>query len=250
MNNKKVHAMEFIKPVRISDRITELLIKVISDEKFKTGDKFYSENELVARLGVSRSSIREAMRSLEVTGWVTVKQGKGVFVASAVDKSGEGFLEWVKDNRNSLLEHFEVRLMLDPKAAAYAARNASESEINELKGICAEFKEKAEVNDTEELISIDERFHFMIAKSTKNRTLFVLMKTMARSLPVGWITSLRVPGRISKTIIEHSAIIDAIAMHDEKKAENVMHKHLANAKREILELAERNQNGNKDNNTD
>lgn len=237
--DSKAHAMEFIKPERISDRITELLIKVISDEKFKTGDKFYSENQLVAKLGVSRSSIREAMRSLEVTGWVTVKQGKGVFVASAVDQSSEGFLEWVKDNRNSLLEHFEVRLMLDPKSAAYAARNASESEISELKGICAEFKDKAEANDIEALISIDERFHFMIAKGAKNRTLSVLMKTMARSLPVGWITSLRVPGRISKTIVEHRAIIDAIAAHDEKKAENAMLEHLTKAKKEILELVER-----------
>ena len=91
----KAHTMEFMKPERISDRITELLIKVISDEKFKTGDKFYSENVLAAKLGVSRSSIREAMRSLEVTGWVTVKQGKGVFVASVVDRSSEGFMESV-----------------------------------------------------------------------------------------------------------------------------------------------------------
>ena len=243
----KAHTMEFMKPERISDRITELLIKVISDEKFKTGDKFYSENVLAAKLGVSRSSIREAMRSLEVTGWVTVKQGKGVFVASAVDQSSEGFLEWIKDNRNFLLEHFEVRLMLDPKAAVYAARNAAESEIRELEDICAEFKSKAEANDIEALISIDERFHFMIAKSAKNKTLFVLMKTMARSLPVGWITSLHVPGRISKTVVEHCAIVDAIAAHDEKKAEKAMVEHLEKAKKEILDLAERRQNGDKNN---
>jgi GntR family transcriptional repressor for pyruvate dehydrogenase complex len=245
-----VRKMEFIKPERISDRISELLIKVISDEKFKTGDKFYSENVLSAKLGVSRSSIREAMRSLEVTGWVSVKQGKGVFIASVVDRSSESFMEWIKDNRNSLLEHFEVRLMLDPKAAIYAARNASESEIRELEDICAEFKSKVEANDIEALINIDERFHFTIAKSTKNKTLFVLMKTMAKSLPVGWITSLHVPGRISKTVVEHGAIVDAIAAHDEKKAEKAMLEHLEKAIKEILDLAERSKNGGKNNHAD
>ena len=246
----KVDKMEVLKPERISDRISELLIKVISDEKFKTGDKFYSENVLAAKLGVSRSSIREAMRSLEVTGWVSVKQGKGVFIASAVDRSNESFTEWIKDNRNSLLEHFEVRLMLDPKAAIYAARNASEGEIRELKDICAEFRSNAETNDIEALISIDERFHFTIAKSTKNKTLSVLMKTMAKSLPVGWVTSLHVPGRISKTMIEHGAIVDAIAAHDEKMAERAMTEHLEKALKEILDLAERSKNGDENHHAD
>ncbi len=244
------HKIEFTKPERISDRITELLIKLISEEKFKIGDKFYSENVLAAKLGVSRSSIREAMRSLEVTGWVTVKQGKGAFVASEADRSSEGFMEWIKDNKNSLIEHFEVRLMLDPKAAIYAARNATADEIGELENICSEFKRLAEANEIETLIATDERFHFMIAKSAKNRTLFVLMKTMAKSLPVGWITSLHVPGRISKTVVEHRAIVEAIAAHNEKKAEQAMLQHLQKAQKEILDLAERSWNGDKNNDAD
>ncbi len=230
--------MELIKQQRISDRISELLINVIGEEKFKTGDKFYSENVLSAKLGVSRSSIREAIRSLEVTGWVTVKQGKGVFVASGVDRSNDGFMEWIKNNRESLLQHFEVRLLLDPKAAAYAARNATEGEINELVGICAEFKEKLEANDTEGLISVDEKFHFKIAKSARNKTLYVLMRTMAKSLPIGWITSLHVPGRTAKTVREHRAIVDAVTAHDEKRAEKAMVEHLENAQKEILSLIE------------
>jgi GntR family transcriptional repressor for pyruvate dehydrogenase complex len=242
--------MEFIKPERISDRISELLINVISEEKFKIGDKFYSENVLSKKLGVSRSSIREAMRSLEVTGWVSVKQGKGVFIASVIDRSSENFMKWIKDNKNSLLEHFEVRFMLDPKAAIYAARSASETEIRELEGICIEFKSKSEMNDVEALINLDERFHFMIAKSTKNKTLFVLMKTMAKSLPVGWITALHVPGRISNTITEHCAIVAAIAAHDEKKAEKLMIEHLEKALNDILKLAERNKNEDKNNHAD
>jgi len=242
--------MEFIKPERISDRITEVIIKVINDEKFKPGDKFYSENVLAGKLGVGRSSIREAMRSLEVTGWVTVKQGKGVFIASVIAQGDEGFTGWIKDHRNILLEHFEVRLMLDPKSAFYAARNASESEIIELEDICAAFKSKVETNDIEEVISVDQRFHFMVAKCSKNRTLFVLTKIMAKSLPVGWVTSLHVPGRALSTISEHSDIVAAIAAHDEKKAEKLMAEHLEKALKEILQLTERSKNAYKNNHAD
>jgi GntR family transcriptional repressor for pyruvate dehydrogenase complex len=230
--------MEIIKQERISDRIGEILVKVIGEEKFKTGDKFYSENELAAKLGVSRSSIREAVRSLEVTGWVTVRHGKGIFVASGVDRSREGFMEWIKNNRDELLQHFEVRLLLDPSAAAYAARNATENEIAELVGICGEFSEKLKAGDREGLISVDEKFHFMLGRSAHNKTLFVLIRTMAKSLPIGWITSLHVPGRTDKTVTEHQAIVDAVAAHDENMAEKAMVVHLQNAQREILNLIE------------
>ncbi len=230
--------MEIIRHERISDRISEVLVKVIGEEKFKTGDKFYSENALAAKLGVSRSSIREAIRSLEVTGWVTVRQGKGIFVASGVDRSRDGFMEWIKNNQEELQQHFEVRLLLDTRAAVYAARNATDSEIGELESICSEFKAKLDAGDREGLISVDEKFHFMLGRSAHNKTLFVLIRTMAKSLPIGWITSLHVPGRTDKTVGEHKAIFDAICQHDEKKAERAMIVHLENAQREILNIIE------------
>lgn len=227
-----------IKTERLSDRVSEIIIRLINEEKFKPGDKFYSENVLVKRLGVSRSSIREAMRSLESTGWISVQQGKGVFVSEANDRNHEGFADWLRSNRDGMLEHFEVRLMLDPKAAAYAARNATDEEIAELREICKEFKAKAQTQDIDSLILVDEKFHFSVARCTKNKTLYVLMRTMAKSLPVGWISSLHVPGRIEKTIGEHCAVVSAIASHDASAAENAMIVHLQNAMGEIADFLE------------
>jgi DNA-binding GntR family transcriptional regulator len=65
------------------------------------------------------------------------------------------------------------------------------------------------------------------------------MKTMTKSLPVGWISSLHVPGRVEKTIIEHCAIVDAIRNHNPDRAEQLMIEHLNNARNEIMELIER-----------
>jgi len=228
-----------MKTARISDQVIEEIKKLMSEKKFKPGDKFYSENYLCKVLGVSRSSIREALRSLEATGWITVQQGKGVFINSTDIHKNEGFVDWLKINKVAVLEHFEVRLMLDPKAANYAGRNASDNDLKELDHICAEFSEKAKTSDISALIAIDEQFHYAIAKSTKNKTLSLLMKTMTRSLPVGWISSLHVPGRVEKTIIEHCAIVDAIRNHNPDRAEQLMIEHLNNARNEIMELIER-----------
>jgi GntR family transcriptional repressor for pyruvate dehydrogenase complex len=111
--------------------------------------------------------------------------------------------------------------------------------LKELDHICAEFSEKAKTSTIPALIAIDEQFHYAVAKSTKNKTLSILMKTMTKSLPVGWISSLHVPGRVEKTIIEHCAIVDAIRNHNPDKAEQLMIDHLNNARNEIMELIER-----------
>jgi len=227
--------MQPIKRVRLSDQVIDAIKEMISKEKFKVGDKFYSENQLVKKLNVSRSSIREAVRMLEVTGFVNVKHGKGIFIADTHGESFEAFREWMKNNETALLEHFEVRLMIDPKAAACAAENAEEFEIDAMEEVLKDFIEHSKIQNMTGLIKTDEEFHKILAKSTKNRTLYMLMKTMAESLSEGWITSLNIPGRIEKTIIEHGNIIKAIKSGNSKEAERVMRKHIKNALQDIKE---------------
>lgn len=230
-----------IKKERLSDKVTGIIINLIQEEGFKPGDKFYSENTLVKRLGVSKSSIREAMRSLESTGWISVQHGKGVFINLSSERFGQGFVGWLKSNREEMLDHFDVRLMLDPKAAAFAAGKASDEEIKKLNTICEDFASKAQSERLDDLILIDELFHSTVALYTKNKTLYVLTCTLAKSLPVGWISSLHIPGRAEKTISEHRSIVAAIANHDPEGAEKAMTAHLRNAMSEIAAFLENNE---------
>jgi GntR family transcriptional repressor for pyruvate dehydrogenase complex len=225
--------MEPLKKIRLSERVFDAIKTIVTEEGFHPGDKFYSENELSKKLQVSRSSIREAVRVLEVTGAVTVKHGKGIYISAGALPGMDSFAEWLKDHEQSILEHFEVRLIIDPKAAAYAALNATAADIEKLEEACREFKAHVGDSNPAELIKIDENFHTILAKSTQNRTLSILMRTMAKSLPEGWITSLHVPGRVEKTVQEHQDIFDAVKKGDPRKAENVMLRHLNNALAEI-----------------
>lgn len=222
-----------INKVRLSEQVYREIKRMIVEEGFVPGDKFYSENQLTEKLQVSRSSIREAIRLLEVGGFVTVLHGKGIFIADPDQNSTQAFESWLRDNEQSLNDHFEIRLIIDPKAAAAAARRATKEDRQKLMAICETFKLKASSGSTADLIAIDEKFHLQLAKATKNRTLYMMMKTMTQSLPEGWITSLHVPGRIKKTIDEHYEIARAIEEGNSDKAEKSMLTHLTNALNEI-----------------
>ena len=221
------------KTKRLSEKVSETLKGLIIEEGFAAGDRFYSEHELTGLLGVSRSSVREAVRILEATGWVRVIHGKGIFVAGASPQEVEAFSEWLRRNEDGILEHFEIRLIIDPKAAAYAAKNADDRDIQALRDLCETFCRSVDSKATEDLVRLDSQLHAAIAKSTKNRTLAILMKTMTRVLPEGWISSLHVPGRARKTVEEHRRIVDAIARRDPAAAEREMTEHLTRALEDI-----------------
>lgn len=227
--------MEPLKKVRLSDQVIDVLKQMISEDRFKPGDKFYSENELTKKLQVSRSSIREAVRILEVTGFVNVKHGKGIFISNSLGGGFGAFTDWMKNHEPSLIEHFEVRLIIDPKAAAYAARNAEKADLIKMEEACAEFIRNFKAGNISGLIEADECFHRVLAKSTKNRTLYLIMKTMTESLSEGWISSLHIPGRIKKTIVEHGAVLQAIKSRDSEAAEKAMVNHIQNAINDIRE---------------
>ena len=225
--------MEPITKIRLSEQVIDAIKKMIEDDDFSPGDKFYSENQLTAKLNVSRSSVREAVRILEATGRVTVEHGKGIFIADAGINPFKAFSSWLKENEQSIIEHFEVRLMIDPKAAAYAARKADTQDIEGLRRVCENFHQLLEKSNTAGLIKCDEEFHRLLAKATKNRTLYLLMKAMTQSLSEGWISSLHTPGRIEKTVCEHKRVLEAIAEHDADAAEEAMTEHLNNALQDI-----------------
>ena len=222
-----------IKKVRLSESVIDEIKNMIVDDGFKPNDKFYSENELTKKLGVSRSSLREALRILEVTGQVTVKQGKGIFIADLSDHQFTAFVTWLKNNEQSIKDNFEVRLIIEPKAAGRAAENADEDDIEKMEEACQQFSHFFKKGNTEEVIQCDRRFHRILAGATKNVTLHVLMKSMTSTLPNGWISSLYTPGRIEKTVQEHNDILEAIKKHDKAGAENAMTRHLVNALHDI-----------------
>lgn len=228
-----------IKRIRLSDSIVEAIEGMMAEEGFLPGDKLYSENELVRMFKVGRSSIREAVRILEVRGRVSVLQGKGIFVSpSSRYEDNLPFIRWLKDNEDSLWDHFEVRLILEPKMAERAASRATDEDVQVLRRAHEAFSGDLAAGNMTALIGADKVFHRCIARATGNRTMYSLMKTMTTSLSEGWITSLHVPARWEKTVLEHGEILDAIGGRDRERAKESMEVHLLNAMEDIRQSAE------------
>lgn len=228
--------MARIKKTKLSESVINAIKEMIAQGDYAPGDKFHSEHQLAKELGVSRSSIREAMRILEVTGQVTVLQGKGIFIADPGAQAMNSFAAWLKANCQSIMDHFEVRLIMEPMAAGKAAQMGTPQDLQAMEQALKEFDEHAAENDIPATIQCDREFHRLLSKATQNETLHYLMQCMTTSLPDGWITSLFTPGRIEKTKREHHRIIEAIRRKSPEQAREEMAAHLENAIRDIKAL--------------
>jgi GntR family transcriptional regulator, transcriptional repressor for pyruvate dehydrogenase complex len=222
-----------ITKTRLSEAAIEQIKELIVSENLGPGSKLPSERNLVEALGVGRSSIREALRILEIMGLVEVLPGKGVFVKALTGDLFTPLSEVLDIQKESLQHHFEARIVLEPAAAALAAKRASPQVVARLRKNMEHFKEYLAKENLVGLIRTDIEFHRLVANATENHTIEVLMNTITRYDFYGWKTALRTNKRPHMTIPEHNQIIDAIAAGDEKKARNLMRSHLLAARRSI-----------------
>ncbi|MBE0530445.1 MAG: FadR family transcriptional regulator [Rhodospirillales bacterium] len=222
-----------VKKVRLSESMVDAIKQMIVDDGFAPGDKFYSENELTAKLGVSRSSVREAVRILEVVGQLSVKHGKGIFIVNTDAHPFEGFVDWLKNNDQSLQEHFEVRLIVEPQTARLAALGAKAEDVALLERTHAAFVRNARLGLTAETIQCDREFHKLLARAAHNKVLFALTRSITTALFDDWISSFHTPGRMEKTVGEHGLVLAAVKAGDAEAAMEHMATHLKNAIRDI-----------------
>lgn len=218
--------MKPIKKTRVSEMVIERIEEMIEERSLQPGDKLPSENVLSKNLEVSRSSVREAIRILEIRGRVKVMQGKGAFLAGSAG-------EWFELNRDSIEELFEVRALVESHAAAKCAKCVTEDDMAEFRKLHDEYVRALEAGNIVSAIQLDKDFHSMISKLSGNEALKGIMGTIVSALSDGWICSLQIPVRRKATVGEHEDIIQALESRDAKRASVLMKTHLQEALRDI-----------------
>lgn len=164
--------------------IADKIIDLIESKELLPGEKLPSEQELMKELNVGRGTIREAIKSLVSRNIVEIRRGVGTFVAKNTgvveDPLGFSFI----DNKKKLVkDSMDVRLLLEPSIARWAARNATNSEILEIIELSKKI-ETAILND-ENYSDLDVEFHTKIANSSRNlvvENLIPILNTNIRSL--------------------------------------------------------------------
>ncbi|HET8607356.1 MAG TPA: FCD domain-containing protein [Gaiellaceae bacterium] len=222
-------------PERIERRIGEL----IEAGTLAAGARLPSERELARIFGVSRLAVREAAHRLEARGLVVVRRGSGSFVAApaAGAEPAEAQAPLAGANGDELAD---VRLLLEPAAADWAARRAERSSVAVLLRIAEQFEAAVDEPDPrfDLLAASDMELHLEIAHAADNALLARLIEELhgIYRLQLEW--SLRRPGRLEETAAEHRRLVDAIAAGDPAGARDAMTAHL-NAAAASFRLAPR-----------
>jgi GntR family transcriptional repressor for pyruvate dehydrogenase complex len=209
-----------------NDVIAQIKSMIVRGE-LRPGDRLPPEKELASRLGLSRSSLREAIKALDVIRVLEVKRGDGTYVTSLEPKLLLEAISFVVDihEDTSLFEIFEARRILESQATGLAAVRAGPEDVIALRAEAATVA--ALSSDIDQLVEHDVKFHQMIAELSGNQYL----ENMIRGLTTKTVRArawrvLTQEDAVKKTLREHEEIIDAIEAQDQDRAINVATAHI------------------------
>jgi len=203
-------------------------------KKLKPGDKLPSERELAEMLQVSRSSIRDAIRSLELMGLVEPRQGAGTIVRGlSAESLLNPFANALKHRQELVSELLDFRKMLEPPLAARAAMHAAPDEISEMEEILRRQEEK--LSNGEAAIAEDAEFHYNIALASGNSVVLKLIDMVMDLLRDTRERSLQLEGRPQKSLAGHRRILAAIKRHDAEAAEAAMRRHIEDIEKIVID---------------
>jgi GntR family transcriptional repressor for pyruvate dehydrogenase complex len=212
----------------VARQIERLILK-----KLRPGDKLPSERELAENLGVSRSSIRDAIRSLELMGVVEPRQGAGTIVCEISTNSLANPLANALKRKEELVnELLDFRKMLEPPLAARAATHASVEEISEMEEILARQDKKQ--RQGESTIVEDSEFHYSIALASGNSVVLKVLDILMDLLRETRERSLQIQGRPQKSLAGHRRILSAIKRRDAEAAKAAMRRHIEDIEEIVL----------------
>src|SRR5215470_9149354 len=158
---------EAVRRTKLYEKVAQQIQALIRDGLLKPGDRLPPERELAETFQVSRSSLRDAIRALEVMGLVEPRQGEGTVVRDLTAESLVSPLSSILSQKRELVaELLDLRLMIEPPLAGRAATHATEDEIRLLEDILRRQKEK--VVRGELAVEEDSEFHYAIAKAARN----------------------------------------------------------------------------------
>ena len=212
----------------VAKQIERLILK-----KLQPGDKLPSERELAESLGVSRSSIRDAIRSLELIGMVEPRQGAGTVVREISASSVVTPIATVLTHqRQAVSELLDFRKMLEPPLASRAATHASPEEVEEMEQILARQEEK--LGRGELAIEEDSEFHYSVAMASENSVVLKVLDVLMDLLRDTRERSLQVEGRPQKSLAGHRRVLAAIKRRDPAGAEIAMRRHIQDVEQIVL----------------
>ena len=211
----------------LTDEAIDKIKGMIMSGELGPGDRLPKESDLAERLGLSRNSLREAVRALSMIRVLDVRQGDGTYVTSLEPNLLLDALSFVVDfhQDDTVLQFLEVRRVLEPAAAAFAAERMLDDDIDKLRLILDDLGDDPTI---EALVANDIEFHRQIAVGTDNAVLASLVEGLSGPTMRARIwRGLTQEGAAARTREQHQAIVDAIAAREPDLARSWATVHIA-----------------------
>ncbi len=217
-----------MRPARIPEKLAKDLEQLLQDGVWRPGDQLPGERDLASRFGVSRSSVREALRILELHGWVDIRQGDGTRVARPSESFGRRLRSRLHEE-DFIAELFEVRRILEPAVAALAAERGQKQAIERLESLL--IQQQAAKSDLYRFVELDMDFHKTLADMSQNAVLSEIVALLAAELRQTRMTATAKRFRPESTLSEHRQILEAIRASNPEAARQAMLAHLNTVER-------------------
>lgn len=224
---RNIRSLIRLATMAVTDQAIAGIKDMIVTGRLVPGDKLPPEKELSEELGLSRSSLREAVKALEVIRVLDVRRGDGTYVTSLEPNLLLEAMSFVVDlhQDDSVLEIFAVRRILEPAAAEEAARAAADEQLAELDALINAVPADP---DVDALVAHDLQFHGRIARASGNAYLAGLIESMSGPTVRARIwRGATQAGAVARTIDEHRAIARALRDRDAKLAHALTVAHVA-----------------------
>jgi GntR family uxuAB operon transcriptional repressor len=226
--------LQTVEPLRLYRQIAGQIAALIENGEYAVGARLPAERELATLLGVSRTSVREAIISLEIAGLVDVRVGSGIFVTGGSARSRRGAARQGGDEGPGPFELLAARKLVEGEIAALAAKKATAADLADLRANVERMG--AAVDDFATREATDHDFHIGLAHATGNGSLELVVEGLWNQRAELWQrTQLHFHTRklAERTVRDHAIILKAVADGDESAARVAMHRHLARVEREF-----------------
>jgi DNA-binding GntR family transcriptional regulator len=210
--------LDSYKPLR--ELVLEAIREAIKNGSLQPRERLM-EIQLADELGVSRTPVREALRKLELEGFIVMVPRKGAYVSDLTMKD--------------VADVFEIRAALEGLAAALAAERITEEELENMERLLVEKGEAINLDDIGKLVAVDTKFHEAMYQASRNERLSAIISNLREQIQRFRLTSLSIPGRKEDSLREHRNLLEAIQARDIQLARQLAQEHIENAENVLID---------------
>ncbi|MGW1022114.1 FadR/GntR family transcriptional regulator [Streptomyces sp. NPDC002577] len=207
---------------RLYEQVLERLRRYAAEAGLQAGDRLPPERDLAQRLGVSRASVKQAIVVLEVQGLVEVRHGGGTYLVR--DSLDAEPVEHLVERRRRLPDVLEAREALETKLAELAAERRTDEDLAALRLALSHMAD--EIAEGAPGVEGDRLFHAAVTAAAHSSLLAEFMRSIADQITESRNESLRQPGRPTRSLTQHRAILSAIEAQEPKRAAAAMRRHV------------------------